>query len=122
MGQTKGKYTREFKEDVLRMFSSGQETGTDLERDLGLGSGMIYKWRKQLQQEEREGLRAFPGNGNARDEELARLRKELANVTEERDILRKAVGISSKTKDGYTSVASSVSQAGRLSVGQSGTE
>ena len=49
MGQTKGKYTREFKEDVLRMFSSGQETGTDLERDLGLGSGMIYKWRKHLQ-------------------------------------------------------------------------
>ena len=98
MGQTKRKYTREFKADAVRMINSGQKTGTELERDLGLSSGMIYKWRKQLQQEEREGLRAFPGNGNARDEELARLRKELANVTEERDILRKALAIFSKTK------------------------
>lgn len=80
------------------MLNSGQKTGTELERDLGLSAGAVYKWRKQLQQEETEGLRAFPGNGNARDEELARLRKELANVAEERDILRKAVAIFSKPK------------------------
>jgi len=98
MGEERRKYTREFKEDVVRILNSGQKTGTELERDLGLSSGLVYRWRKQLQQEETEGLRAFPGNGNARDEELARLRKELANVTEERDILRKAVAIFSKPK------------------------
>jgi len=43
-----------------------------------------------------ENLRVFPGQGNPRDEELARLRKELADVTLERDILKKAVAIFSK--------------------------
>ena len=53
---------------------------------------------RQIRQESKNGILAFPGNGNPRDEELARLRKELAEVSEERDILRKAVAIFSKTK------------------------
>ena len=98
MGEERKQYTREFKEDVVRMMNSGQKTGTERERDLGLSRGLVYRWRKQLHRETSEGVRAFPGQGNARDEELTRLRKELANVTEERDILRKAVAIFSKTK------------------------
>jgi transposase len=41
-------------------------------------------------------VRAFPGNGKPRDAELAELRKEVKNLREERDILRKAVAIFSK--------------------------
>ena len=41
--------------------------------------------------------RAFPGNGKPRDAELAELRKEVKNLREERDILRKAVAIFSET-------------------------
>ncbi len=40
-----------------------------------------------------EAPRPFPGQGNPRDEEVARLRRELARVKEENDILKKAVGI-----------------------------
>ena len=54
-----------------------------------------YDWKRELQD---GNLRAFPGHGNPRDEELYRLRKELAEITEERDILRKAVAIFSKPK------------------------
>ena len=61
--------------------------------DLGIGGGQAYKWRKELAA---SGQLAFPGNGTARDEELVRLRTELARVSEERDILRKAVAIFSK--------------------------
>ena len=39
---------------------------------------------------------AFPGKGNPRDEELARLRRENAKLKKERDILKKAVGIFSQ--------------------------
>ena len=56
---------------------------------------MVYRWRRQL---EAEGVRAFPGNGNPRDEELARLRKEVRELREERDILRKAAVIFSRTR------------------------
>ena len=41
-------------------------------------------------------MRAFPGNGRPRDEELAELRRENKNLREERDILRKAVAIFSR--------------------------
>jgi transposase len=91
--KTRGKYTKEFKLDAVKMLDSGAKNGHELEKDLGIGSGQIYRWRKQLQA---EGERAFPGNGNPRDEELARLRKENAILREERDILRKAVAIFSK--------------------------
>jgi transposase len=43
-------------------------------------------------------VKAFPGKGNPRDAEIAKLKKELAIVTEEREILRKAVAIFSKPK------------------------
>jgi transposase len=80
------KYTREFKEEAVRLLNTSGKSGHDIEADLGIGSGSIYRWRRQLEAEGTQGLRAFPGNGRARDEELARLRKELADVREERDI------------------------------------
>ena len=92
-----GKYTREFKLEAIRLLNTSGKSGHEIEADLGIGSGVLYRWRKQLE-EESKGLRAFPGNGNPRDEELYRLRKDLAEVTEERDILRKAVAIFSRVK------------------------
>ena len=87
------RYSKEFKLEAVRMLEAGERTGQQIERDLGIGSGQVYKWRRELAA---SGERAFPGNGTARDEELVRLRKELARVREERDILRKAVAIFSK--------------------------
>lgn len=92
------KYTREFKVEAVRLLNTSGKSGHDIEADLGIGSGSIYRWRRQLEAEGTQGMRAFPGNGRPRDEELARLRKELAEVREERDILRKAVAIFSRTK------------------------
>ena len=98
MAETRRRYNREFKEDAVRLLENGSRTACEIEEHLGIGRGMVYRWRKQLQQEHDAGIRAFPGNGNPRDEELARVRKELAEVSEERDILRKAVAIFSKVK------------------------
>ena len=98
MEEKRSKYTREFKVEAVRLLNSSGKTGHEIEVDLGIGNGSIYRWRKQLEAEGSEGIRAFPGNGRPRDEELFRLRKELADVKEERDILRKAVAIFSKVK------------------------
>ena len=91
------RYTDEFKIEAVRLLNTSGKSGHEIEQDLGIGSGVVYRWRRQLEQEQSgTGLKAFPGNGNARDQELAQLRRELAIVREERDILRKAVAIFSK--------------------------
>jgi transposase len=93
MADTRKKYTKEFKLEAIRLLESGTKTGHEIEHDLGIGSGQIYRWRKQFSE---DGTRAFPGNGKSRDEELAALRKEVKELREERDILRKATAIFSR--------------------------
>ncbi len=95
MADGRRKYTREFKIEAVRLFENGDKSGREIEQDLGIGKGVIYRWKRELSE---ENIRSFPGHGNPRDEELYRLRKELAVVKEERDILRKAVAIFSKPK------------------------
>ena len=85
MGQTRSKHTREFKIEAVRLLNTSGKSDHEIEADLGIGTGMIYKWRRQLEAEASEGLRAFPGNGNPRDEELTKLRKENAILREKRD-------------------------------------
>ncbi len=64
-------------------------------RDLEIRPEMLRRWKKLF---EADGERAFPGEGRARDEELVRLRRELRRVTEEREILKKAVAIFSEPR------------------------
>ena len=90
---TRKKYSKEFKLEAVRMLEAGDRSGKQIEKDLGIGSGQVYKWRKELGA---SGERAFPGNGTPRDEELVRLRKELASLREDREILRKVVAMFSR--------------------------
>ncbi len=94
MSESRMKYSREFKIEAVGLLENGK-SGKEVEEALGIASGMVYRWRRQLQA---EGVRAFPGNGNPRDEELAQLRKEVRELREERDILRKAAAIFSRTR------------------------
>jgi transposase len=90
---TRKRYSKEFKLEAVRMLEAGDRSGEQIEHDLGIGSGQLYKWRKELAA---SGQRAFPGNGTPRDEELVRLRKEVASLREDREILRKVVAMFSK--------------------------
>jgi transposase len=97
MAEKRKVYTREFKVEAVRLLETSGKSGHDIEKDLGIGAGQIYRWRTQLAQESGgTGIRAFPGNGKPRDEELSELRRENKNLREERDILRKAVAIFSR--------------------------
>ena len=93
MGDKRKRYTKDFKLEAVRMLEAGEKSGHQIEKDLGVGSGQVYRWRKEF---EASGERAFPGNGTPRDEELVRLRKEVASLREDREILRKVVAIFSR--------------------------
>jgi transposase len=56
--------------------------------ELGVSTRQLRRWREAVQEHGDEN--AFPGHGKARDQELAKLRRELKRVTEERDFLKDA--------------------------------
>jgi transposase len=82
-------YTQEFKSEAVRL---AKERGNIAQtaRDLGISDNTLQGWKLQM---ERTPQNPFPGNGNPRDEEMAKLQRELARVKEENEILKKAVGI-----------------------------
>jgi transposase len=94
-------YSREFKLETLRLLKSSGKTKADLERELGLYPGQIHLWERAFNKEEGNVEQAFPGIGHQNDAEaeLSRLRRELEIVRQERDILKKAIAIFSKTQD-----------------------
>jgi transposase len=93
---TRRKYTAEFKRDTIQLVLKGGRSCSAVERDLGIGQGIVSRWIKEYQKDPTE---SFPGNGKlkAHDAELERLRKENRMLRTERDILKKAVAIFSKT-------------------------
>ena len=91
------KYDREFKLEAIRLAQEEGSTAAEVERRLGIGQGMISRWKRQLS---KQGKSAFPGAGHlpAQDEERRQLQRELARVTRERDILKKALAIFSEER------------------------
>lgn len=88
-------YDKEFKREAVRLVVEGKRRSTDVARDLGIGVGLLQRWRRQLE-EDREG--AFPGKGkmSAEEEAVRRLERELEETREERDILKKALAVFSR--------------------------
>ncbi len=97
MGERKGRrrYDRDFKEGAVRLVLDGGRSVRSVARDLGIHENMLHRWKAEYL-EDRE--HAFPGKGHMKphEEELMRLRKKLADVEEEREILKKALAIFSK--------------------------
>ena len=54
---------------------------------------MLRRWMQQARESADSGLRAFPGHGRPRDEELARLRKENKVLRDANETLKKAAAI-----------------------------
>lgn len=90
-------FTREFKMEALRLAEESPEPAAAVARQLGIHPNLLYRWRQELLSDRED---PFPGRGNvpADEAELQRLRRELARVREERDILKKAVTFFAKEK------------------------
>jgi transposase-like protein len=86
-------YTKEFKEQAVALYEAGDKSAEEVGRELGVTGGMICRWQKRKEQSREDGLKAFPGKGNPRDEELYQLRKENAELREANEILKKAAVI-----------------------------
>ena len=88
-------FTPEFKREAVQLLEGGSRPASELARELGVRRNQLYKWQREFHA---RGTSAFPGSGarKERTTEIARLKRELAQVSEERDILKKAAAYFAK--------------------------
>jgi len=93
MAETRKIYSKEFKQKAVEL-SNVRGNVQEIARELGVSAELIYRWRKEFTSNPNL---AFGGNGKKQlteeQKELARLKRKLADVEMERDILKKAVSI-----------------------------
>lgn len=96
--RTNRKYDSSFKEDVIKMIDSGRPY-SELSSALGISGSLLRRWYKAFQ--------SFPGSSIKKGiltssnqhnslAEIDRLKSELRRTEQERDILKKALGIFSR--------------------------
>lgn len=97
---TRKQFSTEFKLDVIQQ-SYLRENIRELANELGLRPALIYKWRASYEERTDSETPVFTGNGvaamSAEQQEIARLKRQLADAKMERDILKKAIGIFGKS-------------------------
>ena len=95
----KKQYSEAFKREAIRLQATSGKTVAQIEQELGLSHGLLRYWKKRFQLPE-------TGDGLELSEveqlkaELRRAKRELAIGQQERDILKKTVGIFSKDVSG----------------------
>lgn len=86
------RFDKDFKLSAVKMITEGGHKASEVARSLDIHPNVLYSWKRKFAA---GGEKAFPGKGHL--SELAALRRKLKEAEMERDILKKAVGIFSKT-------------------------
>ncbi len=95
--KSRRKYSKEFKVDAVELMMRSNKSFTEIAASLGIRSDLLRRWEKEYSANK---TAPFPGSGHLKDPEEERFRKlerELRIVTEEREILKKALAVFSRT-------------------------
>ena len=98
MGIRRKEYTKEYKEAAVKLYKNSGKTLKEVADELGMHPENIRRWLKESKEGEAKGIKVFPGRGKPRDEELHLLRKEVADLRETNEILKKAMVIFAEKK------------------------
>jgi transposase len=84
------KHSEEFKREAVRLLESrGERTVADVAASLGVAENLLHSWRKKFGSAA-ETVRRERG-GETPEEELKRLRREVTQLKQEREVLKKSV-------------------------------
>ena len=78
----KGNFSDEFKRDAIRQITERGYRITEVSQRLGVSQHSLYAWKRKFSK--------AGSDDDGKDAEIRQLKRELARVTEERDILNKA--------------------------------
>ena len=95
------KYPEEFKLEALELLKSSGKTARQIERELGITPGLLVKWRDRYQviSKNAEQVHLELSDMEAAKREIKRLQRRLAEVEEEREILKKTINIFSRKSE-----------------------
>jgi len=66
-------YTKEFKEEAVRMMESSDRPAAEIAMELGIRRNQLYKWKEQM---ENKGDKAFSGRGRPKKEDQSEEQKK----------------------------------------------
>ena len=95
-GATPRRFDEAFKREAVRLWQSSGRAAEETARELGISVFNLYHWRQEGVASRAAGAPRPPASKEQLQVEVERLERELARVTEQRDILKKAAGILSE--------------------------
>lgn len=88
-------FDKDFKINAVKLILEGSRSMSKIANEIGISPNTLTNWKKDYLKDKEN---SFPGKGYQKpdDAELTRLRRQLARVTQERDILKKAIAVFTK--------------------------
>ena len=94
-------YPESFRREAVRLADQSDRTAADVARELGIHPGQIYNWRTQFNKLSKNQFTVVDGTNYSKEEaaEIRKLKKEVADLKEERDFLKKATAYFAKADE-----------------------
>ena len=91
-------YPESYRKEAVRLADLPDRTAADVARELGIHVGQVYNWRTQFNKLSKGQFTVADGTNYsvAEKAEIRRLKKEIADLKEERDFLKKATAYFAK--------------------------
>jgi len=84
------KHPEEFKREAVRLMEGrGERTVADVAAGLGVAENLLHAWKRKYGNAAEEVRRER--GGETAEEELKRLRREMTQLKQERDVLKKSI-------------------------------
>jgi len=95
----KARYSSEYKEEALALWRKSGRSAATVAAELGIRPPLLYRWAKQLRETAQQGglPQLKPGRMEEMQAEIRRLTEENAKLLEQREVLKKSLGILSET-------------------------
>ena len=100
--RTHRQFDENFKRQAVANWLSSGKSAAMIAQELGIISNLLYAWRKRFAPEEVRRPGAKPGSVADLQAQLDAAHRELARVREQRDILKKTLGILSDLQPNAT--------------------
>jgi transposase len=95
--RSKARYTEEYKKEALQLWRASGRSAAKVAAELGIRAPLLYRWAQLERQPEAAAAESKAGRSVAELEaEIRRLRAENAKLLEQREVLKKSLGILSE--------------------------